>query len=93
MVSVKSRLRRRGDIQQRDLDDGCVLYDREKEMTYALNITASLFWSFLDGKLSLEQVAEEIACIGSIQTGEALEDLCNIVALFQENGLLEHESL
>jgi hypothetical protein len=84
----QSRLSRRPDIQQRDLNDGCVLYDQEREIAYTLNVTASLFWSYLDGNLSLEEIVAEVSSISKASEDAVLKDLCDAVAFFQENGLL-----
>ncbi len=87
-LSDQVRLARRPDIQQRDLGDGCVLYDRTQEMAYTLNVTASLFWSYFDGSLSLGEIAAEISSIGKAGKDEVLQDLYAAAAFFRENGLL-----
>jgi len=85
--------KRREGLEQRNLADGSVLYDREREMAYTLNITASLIWSYLDGTLSLEQIAEEVALASGGDMDNVLKDVLNTVTYFHGNGLLDRESL
>lgn len=88
LLSAQLRLSRRPDIRQRDLDDGCVLYDGKREMAYTLNITASLFWSYLEGNLSLEEIAAEVSSISKASEDAVMKDLYGAVAFFQECDLL-----
>jgi hypothetical protein len=87
-LSPKLRLSRRPDILQCDLTDGGVLYDREREMTYTLNITAFLFWSYLEGDLSLEEIAAEVSSVSKANEDNVMKDLCSAVAFFRDNNLL-----
>ena len=89
MISTSSRPAIREDLQQSDLDDGCVLYDRTREMTYTLNITASLIWSYLDGTLSLEDIAREVSSIGGPDKDAVLRDIVKTVTFFHGNRLLQ----
>jgi len=90
---VTSRPKMRNDLQQTDLKDGCVLYDREKEMTYTLNITASLIWSYLDGNLSMEEIAEEIISLGSSDKNAIWQDILHTINFLEQNRLLERGSV
>ena len=57
-------------------------------MAYTLNVTASLFWSYLEGNLSLEEIAAEVSAISKASEDAVMRDLYGAVAFFQENGLL-----
>ncbi|MEJ2685565.1 MAG: PqqD family protein [Candidatus Sulfobium sp.] len=89
MISKSSRPMIREDLQQSDLKDGCVLYDQIREKAYTLNITASLIWSYLDGAISLEEIARELASVSGCDTDTVLRDIVETVTFFRENGLLE----
>jgi Coenzyme PQQ synthesis protein D (PqqD) len=89
MISESSRPLTRGDLQRSDLNDGSVLYDRTGEMTYTLNLTASLIWSYLDGDFSLEEIAGEVASAVDTDKDTVLSDVLRTVATFHENGLLD----
>lgn len=89
MISKSSRPMIREDLLQSDLSDGCVLYDQSREMAYTLNITASLIWSYLDGAISLEEIARELASVSGSDTDTVLRDIVETVTFFRENGLLE----
>jgi hypothetical protein len=87
-LSPELRVSRRPDIMQCDLSDGGVLYDSAREMAYTLNITAFLFWSYLEGDLSLEEIAAEVSSVSKANEDNVMKDLCSTVAFFQENDLL-----
>jgi hypothetical protein len=93
MISKSSRPGMRKDLEQADLNDGCVLYDPIREMTYTLNITASLIRSYLDGAFSLEEIAGEVSSIGGPDKDAVLLDIVKTVSFFQENGLLNQDTL
>lgn len=90
-ISESLRPATRRDLLCSDLNDGCVLYDRNAETTYTLNITASLIWSYLDGSLSLKEIADEVSSIGGSDEEKVLLDVVKAVTFFYENGLLEHQ--
>ncbi len=92
MISKSSRPGMRMDLEQADLNDGCVLYDPTREMTYTLNITASLIRSYLDGVFSLEDIAAEVSSISGPDKDTVLRDVVKTVIFFQENGLLNQGS-
>ncbi len=88
-IAPAYRPRERGNLQRKDLHDGCVLYDREKGSVYALNITSSFYLTYCTGDYTLEQIARESALATGIDTEEALKDVVSTIALFHENGILE----
>lgn len=88
MINQASRPIIRADLQQADLKDGSVLYDKTRETTYTLNLTASLIWSYLDGGFSLEEIAGEVSSIHGADSDTILKDVIETVRLFQKNGLL-----
>jgi hypothetical protein len=87
-LSPQLRPSRRPDIVQCDLSDGGVLYDPQREMAYTLNITAFLFWSYLEGDLSLQEIAAEVSSVSTANEDNVMKDLCSAVAFFQDNNLL-----
>ncbi len=89
MITTASRPVVREDLQQSDLKDGCVLYDQIREKAYTLNITASLIWSYLDGSLSLEEIAGEVSSVSGSDSDTVLLDVVKTVTFFHDNGLLE----
>jgi hypothetical protein len=92
LKSKRYKPKGRENIQRIDLEDGCVLYDREKKVTYTLNSTASLFWFYIDGKLTLEQIAREISLTTDVKAEEVLDDFIKTSIFFQENDLIEAAS-
>ena len=93
MISSKSMPKRREELEQRNLSDGSVLYDRKQERAYTLNITAALIWSYLEGTLSLQQIAEEVALASGGNVDDVLKDVLATVTYFHGNGLLQPGSI
>ncbi len=93
MITKSSRPMTREDLLQSDLNDGCVLYDKSRETAYTLNIMASLIWSYLDGAISLEEIARELSSICGSGTNTVLPDIVRTVTFFQDNGLLEQKAV
>lgn len=89
MISRSSRPVIREDLLQSDLSDGCVLYDERRGTAYTLNVTASLIWSYLDGAISLEEIARELSTVGGSEIDTVLGDIIKTVTFLDENGLLE----
>ncbi len=43
-------------VEIEELDDGCILYDTEKDEAHSLKITAASVWTCCDGKHSIKQI-------------------------------------
>jgi hypothetical protein len=56
-----------------------------------LNQTARCVWEQLDGKHSLEDIADALARRFEVQRDQALEDTREFIARLDEMGLLSHE--
>ncbi len=81
----------REDVLFRELDDGCALYDPEKEKVHSLNLTAGFIWCLMDGSRSLEQIAGEIAeaAEGEADAETVLVDVVQAADQLARQGLLE----
>ena len=56
---MKDAPKRRGDLLQRDLEDGCVLRDPGTGQVYTLNASAAFVWELCDGEHTLRQMVKE----------------------------------
>jgi hypothetical protein len=81
--------KKREDILQRDLDDGCVLQVPEQPQVFTLNITAALVWELCDGKHSPDRIADEIVASCEKTRAEVIDDVRAIVRDFREKNLLQ----
>jgi hypothetical protein len=88
-VPASYRPSMKNSLLQSDLQDGCVIYDRDKGSVLALNITSSFYLTYCTGDYTLEQIAVESSLVTGLKTEEALKDIISTIMLFQENGLLE----
>jgi hypothetical protein len=78
----------RGDIQYRELEDGGVLYDTSAERIHTLNVTAAYIWNCCDGFHNLSQIASELHWQVDVPRERALKDVREVLAYFQNEGLL-----
>ena len=72
----------------RELDDGCVLYDPEREKVHSLNLTAGLIWCLIDGVRSLEEIAAEISAQSAADRETVLSDVLRMAGQFARQGLI-----
>ena len=89
MLSATYRPRKRNVLKQKDLRDGCVLYDQSKGTVYTLNSTASFILTFCTGDYSLEQIALETALAFGLQPENALRDVISTVRTLHKEELFE----
>lgn len=88
-LSGSLRPRKRPDLREQELNDGCVLYDTKGGTVCTLNVAAAFFLAHCNGEYTLEQMAQEFAATVGISREKAMEDAFLTVKLFQEKGLLE----
>ncbi len=93
MPTKKNTLpKRRTDIQQKDLSDGCMLLDPDMSIAYALNVTASLVSSHCDGKHSINGIAKILGETSRQPLNEITEDVSQTITSFYEHGLVFFEN-
>lgn len=89
MLQAAYRPRKGTSLQQRDLQDGCMLHDRRTGTVYTLNGSASFILTFCTGDYPLEQIAVETATAFGLQPEDALRDVISIVRTLRNEGLLD----
>ncbi|MDA1000436.1 MAG: PqqD family protein [bacterium] len=82
------RPRGRNEILCRELDDGFILYDMEKNKVHSLNPAAAFIWESLDGTRTLEEIAESLRNFPGAAGDTLFDDVRRAVQTFQEEGLL-----
>ncbi len=75
-------------ISQKDLRDGCVLYDAHKGAVYTLNPTASFILTYCNGDSTIEEIARQSALAFGIAHDEAMKDVISMISVLQEEELL-----
>ncbi len=89
------RLRARGDVSCRELEEGFVLLDSERGKVHSLNHVAAYIWGCLDGSQTLSEIAGNLREFPGAESteGEALlQAVLNAVETFRKEGLLEPSS-
>jgi hypothetical protein len=81
--------RRRGDIEQQQLQDEAILFDPATGNSYMLNETALAVWRRCDGCSTSYEAAGEQSDACDAEFATVLDHLEQIVALFADNGLFE----
>ena len=76
-------------IELEELDDGCILYNTEKDEVHSLNITAASIWSCCDGKHSIKEIATIVEKCFETRSKLVLEDVLIIVKDFIKKELLK----
>ena len=71
-------------IEQKDLRDGCVLYDAHKRVAYTLNSTASFILTYCNGDSTIEEIAWQLALAFGLKPEEAMRDVISIISVLQE---------
>ncbi len=81
----------RSDVIFRPLDDTWVLFDPRAEQIHVLNLSAALVWAHLDGKSTIETVAEAVgSAFNPPQTAaQVWTDVQDTLERFREAGLLD----
>ncbi len=75
-------------ILQKDLSDGCVLYDAHKGAVYTLNRTASFILTYCNGGSTIEEIARQSALAFGLTPDEAMRDVISMISVLQEEELL-----
>jgi len=75
-------------IEQKDLRDGCVLYDTHKGAVYTLNSTASFVLTYCDGDSTVEEIARQSALAFGLKPEEAMRDIISIITFLQGEELV-----
>ena len=75
-------------IEQKDLRDGCVLYDAHKGAVYTLNSTASFILTYCNGKSTSEEIARQSALAFGLTPREAMRDVMSLITVLQEEELV-----
>ncbi len=75
-------------ISQKDLKDGCVLYDARKCAVYTLNRTASFILTYCNGGSTIEEIARQLTLAFGLAPKEAMRDVVSIISDLQEEELL-----
>lgn len=83
--------RLREDIQYRELEDGGVVYDTAAERIHTLNATAAYVWNCCDGSHNLLDIASELQRDLNSAPADVLQDVRQIIAQFQQEGLLRSQ--
>ncbi len=76
-------------IEIEELDDGCILYDTEKDEAHSLNITAASVWTCCDGKHTIKEIAAIVEECFEPKTKSTMEDIIKIVKVFSQKELLK----
>ncbi|TJY60130.1 PqqD family protein [Sphingobacterium alkalisoli] len=88
-------MRIREDLKLRQIGDDYIVVEPGQDMVdmskvYTLNETAAWLWNALKGKdFSVETVVELLRNEYDVKEKEAQEDVAKLLAIFEEQGLLE----
>ena len=88
MISDNYYPKKRNDILQEDLEEGCILYNKKKNEVYTLNISAAFVWEYCDGHNNLEQIAQDLATSCNLKVEDVIDEVRKIIINFQKNSLL-----
>ncbi len=85
------RLKSRSDVIFRPLDDSWVLFDSSSEQLHVLNLSAALVWAHLDGKTSLDGIAEAVGSAFNppLTSSHVKTDVQAVLTRFRDAGLLD----
>ncbi len=75
-------------VELEELDDGCILYDTEKEEAHSLNSTAASAWMCCDGKHSIMEIADIVEKCFKSEGRPVLIDIIRTISEFSNKGLL-----
>ncbi len=71
-----------------EVDGETVVYDERRKQVHLLNPTASLVWSAIDGRASLDQIAGELSGAFGAEPAVVRSDVQELVRELTELGLL-----
>src|SRR5512135_3657140 len=75
-------------VEQKDLRDGCVLYDAQKGAVYTLNSTASFIFTYCNGDSTIEEIARQSALAFGLTPEEAMRDVISMISFLQKEELV-----
>ncbi len=75
-------------ISQKDLTDGCVLYDAKKGAVYTLNRTASFILTYCNGGSTVEEIARQSALAFGLTQDEAMRDVSSRISVLKDQELV-----
>jgi hypothetical protein len=89
------RLRARGDVSCRELEEGFVLFDSERGKVHSLNHVAAYIWGCLDGSQTFSEIVGDLREFPGAESTEddaLLQVVLDAVETFRKEGLLEPSS-
>ncbi len=75
-------------VELEELDDGCILYDTEKDEVHSLNSTAASIWICCDGKHSVEEIVDVVGKCFKSESKMIPKDIIKIIEDFSKKELL-----
>ncbi len=75
-------------VELEELDDGCILYDTEKDEVHSLNSTAASIWTCCDGKHSVKEIVNVVENCFKAESKTILRDIIKIIEDFSKKELL-----
>ncbi len=75
-------------VELEELDDGCILYDTEKDEVHSLNSTAASIWTCCDGKHSVKEIVNVVENCFKAESKTILRDIIRIIEDFSKKELL-----
>lgn len=81
-------LKRNDTILWRELDGEAVLLDSRAGCSYNLNQVGTVIWKMLDGKHEIAEIAAAICATYEVESGQALQDVEQLLDELEKNHLL-----
>ncbi len=75
-------------VELEELDDGCILYNTEKDDVHSLNSTAASVWICCDGKHSVKEIADIVEKFFKSESKPVMRDIIKIINDFSKKELL-----
>ena len=85
-----ARPRRVGRVARYEIDGEVVLFDPKRNRVHNLNLTASVIWELCDGTRTVEELAEDMACLFEVEVAVVHSDVKRTVTDFSRSHLLRH---
>ncbi len=75
-------------VEIEELDDGCILYDTERDEVHSLNSTAASIWICCDGKHSVKKIVDVVGKCFKSESKMIPRDIIKIIEDFSKKELL-----
>jgi len=75
-------------VKLEELDDGCILYDTEKDEVHSLNSTAASIWICCDGKHSVKEIVDVVEKCFKSESKIVPRDIIKTIENFSKKELL-----